>query len=265
MPFGIGHQPEAGLLQRAPLADAGDDVLQGPPVGMVVVNAVGRHQRNAETRAERRYPPAVPPVVAAMEVPDRQPQTVGRPAMQVGKPRLEVRVAARVLRRQRDQRLAFHILQHLLEGEQARTLFGGDLSLSQQPAETSVGRPVRWIAKAREPVGRIEPRPHQEPQALLLRLAVGPHDAGERVAVGDADREMPERLRLDHQFARMRRPAQEGKIGGAVEFGIGRPRRRKPGRLSDRPPERDRRIACRGGHVKSPWTYQRGKVPSLPV
>ena len=44
-----------------------------------------------------------------------------------------------------------------------------------------------------------------------LGVAIGPHDAGQRVAVGDADARMAERMGLGHELLRMRGAAQEAR------------------------------------------------------
>src|SRR3546814_13692888 len=60
-----------------------------------------------------------------------------------------------------------------------------------------------------------------------------PHHACHRVAVGDADALQSKGNRLRHHVRRLRRPPQEGEIGGGREFSI-------------------------AGHANSPCTYQRG-------
>ena len=47
MAFGIGFQPFAGLFQGDMLADAGDDILQIPLVGMVIERVIDGDQRHA--------------------------------------------------------------------------------------------------------------------------------------------------------------------------------------------------------------------------
>ena len=56
MALGIGLQPVAGLDQGAALADAGGDILQGAPVGMVVERIRHRHHRRAEAFPEPGQP-----------------------------------------------------------------------------------------------------------------------------------------------------------------------------------------------------------------
>ena len=56
---------------------------------------------------------------------------------------------------------------------------------------------------------------------LLLGFVVSAHHAGKRIAVGDADGGKPEFIGARHHFLRMRGAAQEGKIGGDGQFGVG--------------------------------------------
>ncbi len=46
MPFGIGFQKTARLVQRDMLANAGDDVLQFAPFGTVIKHIIGGQQRH---------------------------------------------------------------------------------------------------------------------------------------------------------------------------------------------------------------------------
>jgi len=59
-----------------------------------------------------------------------------------------------------------------------------------------------------------------ERQAAVFRRSVRPHDAGERVAIGDGQRRVSEFSRARHQFVRVRRPFQEGEVGFAMQFGV---------------------------------------------
>src|ERR1700674_2309258 len=82
MPLGIGLQPAAGGLDRHKLADAGDDVLQRPPLGRVIEHVVGRDQRSecvAGDLGEARQPAFV---VAAVEYARAEPDGPPRDLLQ---------------------------------------------------------------------------------------------------------------------------------------------------------------------------------------
>ena len=60
----------------------------------------------------------------------------------------------------------------------------------------------------------------QDKSGKAVRGEMRAHDAGHRAFVGQRERGISERVRpLDH-FLRVRRAAQEGKIGEAVKFGV---------------------------------------------
>ena len=52
MPLGIGFELEPGFGNRAFLADAGEHVLQGAPVGRVIEHRIGGDEGNASARGE---------------------------------------------------------------------------------------------------------------------------------------------------------------------------------------------------------------------
>lgn len=54
MTLGVGKESPTGLGQRALLADAGEHVLQIPPLGNVVVHVVGRDQRDTDAGGHGR-------------------------------------------------------------------------------------------------------------------------------------------------------------------------------------------------------------------
>ena len=62
----------------------------------------------------------------------------------------------------------------------------------------------------------------EQRQAMRAGCPVRPHDTGQRCFIGDGQRAVAESLRVFDQFFRMRGTAQEGKIGAAVKFGVGR-------------------------------------------
>ena len=96
----------------------------------------------------------------------------------------------------------------------------------EQPAEPPVSGAVLRID---EDVGRAvdegEPRPRDDAKraerlAVLARVDMGAHHAGERIAVGDADPGKPERGGARDQLLRMRRAAQEREIRRRRQLGV---------------------------------------------
>ena len=56
--------------------------------------------------------------------------------------------------------------------------------------------------------------------AQILERAIGAHDAGDRVAVGDAEAGLAEEQRRQHHVLRMGGAAQEREIGGRDQLGV---------------------------------------------
>ena len=84
---------------------------------------------------------------------------------------------------------------------------------AEQPAEPSVsGAVLRIDDHVRRAVDEGEPRPRDDAEraerlAVLARIDMSAHDAGERVAVGDPDPRKPERGGARRHLLRMRRAA----------------------------------------------------------
>lgn len=57
--------------------------------------------------------------------------------------------------------------------------------------------------------------------AKFFQSAVGAHDTGDAVLIGDPDPGMAERQGLCHQIARMRRAVQEGEVAAHAKIGKG--------------------------------------------
>jgi hypothetical protein len=100
------------------------------------------------------------------------------------------------------------------------------VALAEQPAEPPVGGAVSGID---EDVGRAvdegESRPGDDAKraerlAVLARVDMRAHHAGERIAVGDADPGKPERGGARDQLLRVRRAAQEREIRRRRQLGV---------------------------------------------
>ena len=89
----------------------------------------------------------------------------------------------------------------------------------QQSAQPAIGSAVGRMADRLEPVAGDQTRADHELDVNLLRRHMGAHDAGERVAVGDADRSEAEGRRLLHNLLGMRGAAQEREVRRGDELG----------------------------------------------
>jgi hypothetical protein len=122
---------------------------------------------------------------------------------------------------QHDEDLPFAGGQHLLEAKMTLAFDGVEVAGRQQAAQASVSGAVDRIAGRLEAVGGDEACAHAQADIMLLRGSVGPHHAGQRIAVGDADRGKTQRGSLSDHLVRMRGPAQEREVGGGDQLGEG--------------------------------------------
>src|SRR5580704_170068 len=117
MPLGIDGEPEAGLGQRAFLADAGDDIAERPALRRVIMHVVDGDERRAEPFAELGQQAEPPRLVAAMIMNAGEEGAAGRCASQ-SREALDESVC-KLFRRQSNKNLAFAGIQNLLEGQVA--------------------------------------------------------------------------------------------------------------------------------------------------
>ena len=112
------------------------------------------------------------------------------------------------------------MLRHIVKEQNAAALPGAALSARQQAAQPAIGGAGRGIGEKRRGVLQDQPRADNKRDAAFLRRAVGADHTGKRVLVCDRDRRVAERFRRRHQLFGVGTAAQEGEIGGDVEFGI---------------------------------------------
>ena len=165
--------------------DAGDDVLQDAPAGLVEEHVVGHDRRHPQPCGEGRE--LVQPELVVRPPPQRERQVgaVAEGLAQAAQAQAAVRVGE-VRHQHRDQALA--IGDEVAPVEMALALAGAPLAERQQPAEPRVGRAVGGIGEHRGAVGEVEPAADDEPDAGGLGRLVRAHDPGQRVAVDDGER-----------------------------------------------------------------------------
>ena len=221
----IGLQAVAGLDQGAALADAGEHVLQGAPVGVVVERIRDRHHRRAEALPDPGEAAEPTPLVAAITMARAEKNAAGGRLRQGGEMAGEDGIV--LLRRERDEDLPPCRREHVRDTEPARALLRAAVAVREQPAEPSVTVAVHRIGHGLEPLLGDEADPRQVADRRFARLlpalglGMAAHHARQRVAVGDADGVEPEFGTLRHHFLRMRGSAQEREIRGHRQFGIG--------------------------------------------
>ena len=223
-PLGVGLQPKPCLMDRAALADAGQDVLQGPPAGVVV-----EHLAHGDQGCPGRSPQGLQPgqvlqvagaVAAHAPQPDPSPPGPGQglqPPGEVRPPDLSRRG------RQDDGQLAFRMVQEVAEGQVAPTLGCPPLAQGQKAGQPAPGRPVGGIAdEVRRPVGEDQAGARQNLQgaARLAPRPPGPDHPRQAVAVGDPQGIQAQGGGGRHQFLRVRGGAQEGEVAGRRQLGV---------------------------------------------
>ena len=206
--------PEAGVVDGAAFADAGQHVLQDAALRRVVQHVAGGDGGHAD--AGRQVGRLAQPhrIVRAAVQGQRQVGAVG----EIGAQAVQVlrRWARCTARRAGPRRMRGQIV----PVQRAGALAGAALAQRQQAGQAGPGGPVGGIDQHRGAVGQVQPAARHQADAGLLRALVGAHHAGDRVAVGDAHRRQPVQRGLRHQFLDMRGAAQERVVRGDLKFGV---------------------------------------------
>ena len=219
MAFGIGLQTEAGLLDGAVRADAGDDIEQRLAVGRVHAHLVAGDERRGAGLGPFGQAREAARVVAAVEHLRAQETGAGHGRAETREGRLKGLVER--LGRQDDEALPLGMGQEVLEGEAARALLGAPLAEREQAREAAIGGPVAQVAQDLGPVLRRQAGADEQPQPRLLGRDMGAHHAGQGVAVGDAHGRVAERRGGRDQLLRMRGGAQKAVVGRNRQLGVG--------------------------------------------
>ena len=120
---------------------------------------------------------------------------------------------------------ALLMLEEVVEREQACALFGPALAEGQQAAEPAVGGAVGGPDQQIGEVGECQAGADDQLgcgafTGCLFPAFVGADDAGEGVEIGDGDGAIAQFGGPVHQFIRMRSAAEEGEVGGDIQFGV---------------------------------------------
>ena len=204
--FGIGLQPPADGVDRGLLANAGEHILQRTARGMVVQHLVGREQRHPGLCRKMMQPRQPPLVIAAIDQARRQPHAVGTAVAQSRQhfhdiSRLET------MRQRQDEKLTFGKFQQVVQFQMAFALLDplnivAALAAGEELAEPAVsGAVARIDENIRRAVDEDEARTDQELWLVfdcgIVELLPGPHHAGQRIVVGNADHGNTQPARLD--------------------------------------------------------------------
>ena len=206
---------EPGRVDGDAFADAGHHVLQDAPLRHVVQHVAGDHGRDA-SRLRAVGQGAQPHRVAGSPAQgQRKIATVTKGRVQAGKVG-----GLGVLRRQQDGEQPVGLRGEVVPAERARPLPGPALAQRQQPAQPGVGGSVNRVHQHRHAVRQIQPAADHQPHAKLHRPLMRPHDSGQRVAIGDGECGQPHGVRLQQQLLHMAGAAEEGVVGGDLQFGV---------------------------------------------
>ena len=217
--LGIGVQERRRVPDPHMLADAGEHVLQRPPVGVVVVDIVGRERPDPGVAREARELGEAGGIVAGIAMGQGEIQAAPPMPVQAGRQPSEIGIG-RLGREQREQ-LPLVVGEHVLQRQRAMALGRQPLAVGQQRAEPRIGRPVGRPAQQGSAVDQIEAAADQEAQTTGLGLLMRADDAGQAVAVGERQARETQRLRLHDQLLGMRGAAQEAEVGGGLQLGVG--------------------------------------------
>jgi hypothetical protein len=189
---------------------------------------VGREQRHAGSSGDAMQPRQAALVVAAIQQARRKPYAIRGTTSQSLQHLQRFRLLE-AMRQRESEKLPFGKFQEIIDLQVTLALFGAIAALAagEQLAETAVGRAIARIDQdVRRAVHEDQPRSDQKLWLVrdvgIIEFLVGPHHAGQRVVIGDADDGKPQVARLLHIGARIRSPAQERKIRRDADFRVSR-------------------------------------------
>jgi len=217
--LGVGVQQEAGVVDGAVLADAGEHVLQWPALGRMGVHVVGGDQRNAARGGKIAQVRKSTGIVTTIKIIHREIKIFIEVISQFRKGLGEGRVGYRG--RHGDDDLAVAVGADVAEHEVAFTLRRAAAADGQQRRQSPVGGAVGGQHNELRPVGGGEAGADDEADAGLLRRHMGADHAGQGVTIGDRHRLEAEDGGGSDQLLGHRRPAQERERAGHLQFGIG--------------------------------------------
>ncbi len=260
MPLGVGLQQAARFFNGRLLADAADDILQHPAFAVVVQHIIGGKQRHADCRGNALQFQKTAPVVAAMKRTGGEPHAIGARATHrlQHPPQCLVR---KPVRRHQHQQQPFAEFPQIIEAEAALAFVGREFAFAEQTAEPAIGGAVARIGQnVRRAVDEDETRPDQQfrpgLQFRVFQFGIGPHHAGQRIAVGDPDGRQAVFACPMHIFLRMGGAAQKREIGGDADLDIVRRWLNAAGRGVNA--DRHGLDAAGDGHANNPCMNQCG-------
>ncbi len=220
----IGFEPASRGREGEVLANAGRDVLQGTPLGRVIEHIADRDQRHPRVARDSGEAREAAGVVATVEHAGAEPHRTRRGVAEMKQEGCQFPVGVGRLPqapRQHNEIEPRDMRHEIVAMEQAPALFGAAFTEREKPREPSPGGAVLRIGEdVGRAVGEHEPGPGRKAKPRILRGLMGPHDAGDRVAVRDAEARKAKLLGVRYQFLAMGSPAQEREVGDDGKLGI---------------------------------------------
>ena len=206
MPIREALAPKSGIIDRAALADAGDDILQDAARGDMVKHVAGSDRGHAGGPRHRRQ--LLQPNGVVRTAPQGEGEIRAIPEI-VAQPVKTLRQLVIHTIGNEDRQKTFGMVDKIAPIEMAGALAGAAFAEGQQPAQPAVGGAVRGIDQHGCIVGEIEAAADDEADACDFGCLVGSDDPGERIAVADAERWYPQFECPNEQLFRARRTAQK--------------------------------------------------------
>ncbi len=216
----MGGEAKPGFVDRAMLADAGQHILQLPPLGRVIQHVAHRDERQPGPFGDERKMGEAAGIVATIEVMRREVGTAGKIRRH---PCCEFDHII-FIGRQHDEDLSLAMGDDIGVVEMAFALGRAPLSQGQEARQAAISGAVLRVGEEAGAVGEIEPDADDEADIGNLCGVMGAHQAGDAVPIGDRDRLVAERRGGRDQFVGMRGAAQEREIAGDLQFGVARTR-----------------------------------------
>ena len=116
--------------------------------------------------------------------------------------------------RQKDGQQSLTMPGEVLPAKVAGPFSRSPLADREQAAEPCIGGAIGRVDEDGQAVAQIEPTSHDQSDASLLGALMCPSNAGEGIAVGDAECRQTKQPGLRHQLLDMRRAAQERVVRG---------------------------------------------------
>ena len=221
VPFGVGLEAPARVVDGAVLADAGEHVVEAAARGIVLVDVAGGDEGDAVRVGEGGETGKAAVVVAAVAVGGGEVERGGEVVTVPGEVVGEV-VAGRD-GGDGDEEVAGRVggRGDIVPCEHAFALGRASASRGDEAGERAVAVPGGGEAEQAGAVLQVEPGARDEVEAGALGGLVGADDPGQRVAVGQGEGAVAEFGRAFDHLLGVRGAPQEGKVAGDLEFGVG--------------------------------------------